>query len=165
MLEGTKEKALDGVARGAYILVEASTGTPDVILMGSGSEVQLAVAAAKELEADGIATRVVSMPSMDWFLQQERSYIDEIIPRDVLARVSVEAGVAMPWFRFTGDQGRNVSLEHFGASAPGAELFERFGFTTDAVVAAARESLDSVRTRTADSAADPQRGPVRGDGV
>ncbi|WP_076598652.1 transketolase [Corynebacterium appendicis] len=165
VLEGTKEKALDGVARGAYILVEASTGTPDVILMGSGSEVQLAVAAAKELEADGIATRVVSMPSMDWFLQQERSYIDEIIPRDVLARVSVEAGVAMPWFRFTGDQGRNVSLEHFGASAPGAELFERFGFTTDAVVAAARESLDSVRTRTADSAADPERGPVRGDGV
>ena len=165
VLEGTKEKAIDGVARGAYILVEASTGTPDVILMGSGSEVQLAVAAAKELEADGIATRVVSMPSMDWFLQQDRSYIDEIIPRDVLARVSVEAGVAMPWFRFTGDQGRNVSLEHFGASAPGAELFERFGFTTDAVVAAARESLDSVRTRTADSAADPQRGPVRGDGV
>ena len=165
VLEGTKEKALDGVARGAYILVEASTGTPDVILMGSGSEVQLAVAAAKELEADGIATRVVSMPSMDWFLQQERSYIDEIIPRNVLARVSVEAGVAMPWFRFTGDQGRNVSLEHFGASAPGAELFERFGFTTDAVVAAARESLDSVRARTADSAADPQRGPVRGDGV
>lgn len=165
VLEGTKEKALDGVARGAYILVEASTGTPDVILMGSGSEAQLAVAAAKELEADGIATRVVSMPSMDWFLQQERSYIDEIIPRDVLARVSVEAGVAMPWFRFTGDQGRNVSLEHFGASAPGAELFERFGFTTDAVVAAARESLDSVRTRAADSAADPQRGPVRGDGV
>ena len=165
VLEGTKEKAIDGVARGAYILVEASTGTPDVILMGSGSEVQLAVAAAKELEADGIATRVVSMPSMDWFLQQDRSYIDEIIPRDVLARVSVEAGVAMPWFRFTGDQGRNVSLEHFGASAPGAELFERFGFTTDAVVAAASESLDSVRTGTADSAADPQRGPVRGDGV
>ena len=165
VLEGTKEKALDGVARGAYILVEASTGTPDVILMGSGSEVQLAVAAAKELEADGIATRVVSMPSMDWFLQQDRSYIDEIIPRDVLARVSVEAGVAMPWFRFTGDQGRNVSLEHFGASAPGAELFERFGFTTEAVVTAARESLDSVRSRTAESAADPQRGPVRGDGV
>lgn len=165
VLEGTKEKAFDGVARGAYILVEASTGTPDVILMGSGSEVQLAVEAAKELEADGIATRVVSMPSMDWFLQQDRSYIDEIIPRDVLARVSVEAGVAMPWFRFTGDQGRNVSLEHFGASAPGAELFERFGFTTDAVVAAARESLNSVRTRTADSAADPERGPVRGDGV
>ena len=165
VLEGTKEKAIDGVARGAYVLVEASNGTPDVILMGSGSEVQYAVEAAKVLEADGIATRVVSMPSMDWFLQQDRSYIDEVIPRDVLARVSVEAGVAMPWFRFTGDQGRNISLEHFGASAPGAELFERFGFTTDAVVAAARESLDSVRTGTADSAADPQRGPVRGDGV
>ena len=164
VLQGTKEKAIDGVARGAYVLVEAS-GTPDVILMGSGSEVQYAVEAAKVLEADGIATRVVSMPSMDWFLQQDRSYIDEVIPRDVLARVSVEAGVAMPWFRFTGDQGRNISLEHFGASAPGAELFERFGFTTDAVVAAARESLDSVRTGTADSAADPQRGPVRGDGV
>ena len=167
VLEGTKEKAIDGVARGAYVLVEASTGTPDVILMGSGSEVQLAVAAAKELEADGIATRVVSMPSMDWFLQQDRAYIDEVLPRNVRARVSVEAGVAMPWFRFTGDQGRNVSLEHFGASAPGAELFERFGITTEAVVSAAHESLDSVKagTETAESAADPQRGPVRGDGV
>ena len=167
VLEGTKEKAIDGVARGAYVLVEASTGTPDVILMGSGSEVQLAVAAAKELEADGIATRVVSMPSMDWFLQQDRAYIDEVLPRNVRARVSVEAGVAMPWFRFTGDQGRNVSLEHFGASAPGAELFERFGITTEAVVSAAHESLDSVKagTETAESAADPQCGPVRGDGV
>ena len=135
--------------------------------MGSGSEVQLAVAAAKELEADGIATRVVSMPSMDWFLQQDRAYIDEVLPRNVRARVSVEAGVAMPWFRFTGDQGRNVSLEHFGASAPGAELFERFGITTEAVVSAAHESLDSVKagTETAESAADPQCGPVRGDGV
>ena len=165
VLEGTKEKAFDGVARGAYILVEASAPTPDVILMASGSEVQLAVEAAKTLEAEGTATRVVSMPSMDWFLEQDRDYIDTILPRDVLARVSVEAAVAMPWFRFTGDQGRNVSLEHFGASAPGGELFERFGITVEAVVEAARESLQSVQSNLADSASDPERDRVRGDGI
>ena len=165
VLEGTKDKAFDGVAKGAYILVEASQQTPDVILLASGSEVQLAVAAAKELEAEGTATRVVSVPCMEWFLEQDRSYIDAVLPRDVLARVSVEAGIAMPWFRFTGDQGRNISLEHFGASAPGNELFTRFGITTDAVVTAARESLESVRSNIAESASDPERDRVRGDQI
>ena len=145
VLEGTKEKAFDGLSKGAYVLVEESKPTPDVILMASGSEVQLAVEAAKTLEAEGTATRVVSMPCMEWFLEQDSSYIDEILPPEVTARVSVEAAIAMPWFRFTGDKGRNVSLEHFGASAPGEELFTRFGITTDAVVNAARESLASVR--------------------
>ena len=93
---------------------------------------------------DNVSARVVSMPSIDWFLEQSEEYQEEILPRAVKARVSVEAGTAMPWYRFTGDHGRNVSLEHFGASAPGAELFERFGFTTEHVVEAARASLESV---------------------
>ncbi|WP_342320142.1 transketolase [Corynebacterium mayonis] len=145
VLEGTKDKAFEGVARGAYVLVEGSKATPDVILMATGSEVQYAVEAAKLLEAEGSATRVVSFPSIEWFLEQEDSYIESVLPAAVKARVSVEAGIAMPWHRFTGDHGRNVSLEHFGASAPGAELFERFGFTADNVAKAARESLSSVR--------------------
>lgn len=144
VLEGTREKAFEGVARGAYVLVESSTPTPQVILIATGSEVQYAVAAARTLESEGVGTRVVSAPSLEWFLEQDEAYIESVLPRDVKARVSVEAGVSMPWHRFTGDHGRNVSLEHFGASAPGAELFERFGFTAEAVVAAARESLDSV---------------------
>ena len=143
VLEGTKEKAFEGVARGAYVLVESSSATPEVILMATGSEVQLAVAAARTLEDEGVGTRVVSVPSIEWFLAQDEDYIESVLPRSVKARVSVEAGVAMPWHRFTGDHGRNVSLEHFGASAPGAELFERFGFTAEAVVAAAHESLAS----------------------
>ncbi|WIM68888.1 transketolase [Corynebacterium breve] len=145
VLEGTKEKAFDGVPRGAYILVEASKETPDVILMASGSEVQLAVEAAKVLEGEGTATRVVSVPSIDLFLEQDDAYRNEILPPEVGARVSVEAAVAMPWHQFTGTFGRNVSLEHFGASAAGEELFERFGFTVDAVVDAAKESVAVLR--------------------
>ncbi|WP_290343333.1 transketolase [Corynebacterium auris] len=145
VLEGTREKAFDGVARGAYVLVGSSKQTPDVILMASGSEVQYAVEAAARLENEGTAARVVSVPSIDWFLEQEDDYIESVLPSAVKARVSVEAGVSMPWHRFTGDHGRNVSLEHFGASAPGAELFERFGFTAEHVLAAAHASLDSVR--------------------
>ncbi|WP_291313805.1 transketolase [Corynebacterium sp. UBA2622] len=145
VLEGTREKAFEGVARGAYVLVEGSRPIPDVILMATGSEVQYAVEAARMLEEEGTAARVVSFPSIEWFLEQEDDYIESVLPREVKARVSVEAGVAMPWHRFTGDHGRNVSLEHFGASAPGSELFERFGFTADNVAAAARESLESAR--------------------
>ena len=133
--------------------------------MASGSEVQLAVEAAKTLEAEGTATRVVSMPCMEWFLEQDRSYIDEILPPSVPARVSVEAAIAMPWFRFTGDKGRNVSLEHFGASAPGDELFTRFGITTDAVVSAARESIASAQGNVAESVSEPQADRVRGDQI
>ena len=144
VLEGTKEKAFEGVAKGGYVLVDGAKSTPDVIFIASGSEVQYAVEAAKLLAEDNVSARVVSMPSIDWFLEQSEEYQEEILPRAVKARVSVEAGTAMPWHRFTGDHGRNVSLEHFGASAPGAELFERFGFTTEHVVEAARASLESV---------------------
>ncbi|AIG64095.1 transketolase [Corynebacterium atypicum] len=141
VLEGTKEKAQSGVERGAYVLVEGSKPTPDVILMATGSEVHLAVEAAKTLEEEGHATRVVSMPCMDWFAEQDQDYIDEVLPPEVTARVSVEAGIAMPWYRWLGTKGKAVSLEHFGASAPAQELFERFGFTPEAVVNAAHETL------------------------
>ncbi len=141
VLEGTKEKARDGVRRGAYVLVEGSKETPDVILMATGSEVKLAVKAAQKLESEGTAARVVSAPCLEWFDEQDDAYRESVLPSAVRARVSVEAGLAMPWHKYTGTFGRNVSLEHFGASAPAEELFEKFGFTTAAVVDAARESI------------------------
>ena len=141
VLEGTKEKAHDGVRRGAYVLVEESKETPDVILIATGSEVQLAVAAAKELEAAGTATRVVSAPCLEWFDEQDDAYRESVLPSEVQARVSIEAGIAMPWHKYTGSFGRTISIEHYGASAPAGELFEKFGFTTAAIVEAAQESL------------------------
>jgi transketolase len=120
---------------------EATGGQPQVILIGTGSEVQLAVAARETLEADGIPTRVVSMPSQEWFAEQDDAYRESVLPAAVRARVSVEAGIAMSWHRLVGDAGRTVSLEHYGASAAAETLFEEFGFTPEAVVAAARESI------------------------
>ena len=145
VLEGTKEKAHDGVRRGAYVLVEESKETPDVILLATGSEVQLAVAAAKELEAAGTATRVVSAPCLEWFDEQDDAYRESVLPSEVQARVSIEAGIAMPWHKYTGSFGQTISIEHYGASAPAGELFEKFGFTTAAVVGAAQESLAAVK--------------------
>lgn len=141
VLEGTKEKAIDGVARGAYVLVEESGEAPDVILMGSGSEVELAVAAAQKLEEEGVSARVVSVPCLDWFEQQDADYIESVLPAAVKARVSVEAGIAMPWYRWLGDGGKAVSLEHFGASADYKTLYKEFGITAEAVYDAAREVL------------------------
>jgi transketolase len=131
----------DGVARGAYVLQEADGGEPRVILVGTGSEVQIAVAARETLQADGIPTRVVSMPCREWFFAQDQAYRDSVFPPAVRARVSVEAGVAMGWHEIVGDAGRCVSLEHFGASADYQVLYEKFGFTAEHVVTAARESL------------------------
>ncbi len=168
VLVGTKEKAFDGVARGAYVLVEESGDAPDLVLMATGSEVQYAVEAAQILESEGVSTRVVSMPCMDWFMEQDDDYIDSILPREVRARVSIEAGVSLPWFRFLGEHGRAVSLEHFGASAPGAELFERFGFTTDNVVRVARETLSAVNdghpVAVSERVGATESKPTRGDG-
>ncbi|MDY3127688.1 MAG: transketolase [Corynebacterium sp.] len=141
VLEGTKEKAADGVRRGAYVLVEGSKETPDIILIATGSEVHIAVAAAKKLEAEGTATRVVSMPCMEWFDEQDEAYREQVLPSGVRARVSVEAGIAQPWYKYLGTYGRPVSIEHYGASAPANELFERFGFTADNVVEISKESL------------------------
>ena len=141
VLPGTKEHATEGVARGAYVLVAGSKPVPDVILLGTGSEVQLAVEAAERLEQEGIAARVVSVPCLDWFAEQDADYQESVLPQAVTARVSVEAGLALSWWRFLGSHGRAVSLEHFGASAPYQKLFEEFGITTDAVVAAAHDSI------------------------
>lgn len=141
ILEGTKEKAHDGVRRGAYTLVAGSKDEPDVILLATGSEVQIAVEAAQQLENEGTAARVVSAPCLEWFDEQDAEYRESVLPSCVKARVSVEAGLAMPWHKYTGTYGRNVSLEHYGASAPGDELFEKFGFTAAAVADAARASI------------------------
>ncbi|MBA8963107.1 transketolase [Rhodococcus percolatus] len=142
VLEGT---SYDGVSRGGYILADASTGAPEVVLIGTGSELQLAVAARETLEADGIPTRVVSMPCVEWFDAQDQAYRDGVLPPTVKARVSVEAGIAMPWHRFVGDAGEIVSIEHFGASADYKTLFREFGFTAEAVTAAAQRSLARVK--------------------
>ncbi|MBJ6641196.1 transketolase [Streptomyces sp. DHE7-1] len=131
----------EDAAKGGYVLRESSTGTPEVIIIATGSEVQLAVAARERLEAEGIGTRVVSMPSVEWFEQQPRAYRERVLPPAVKARVAVEAGIGLTWHRFVGDAGRIVSLEHFGASADATTLFAEFGFTPDNVAAAARESL------------------------
>ena len=139
VLEGT---SAEGVARGGYVLADASGGQPRLVLIGTGSELQIAVEARKVLEDDGIPTRVVSMPCMDWFAEQDQAYRDSVIPPSVRARVSVEAGIAMPWYRWVGDAGEIVSIEHYGASADYQTLFREFGFTTEHVVTAARTSLD-----------------------
>ncbi|GAA1513984.1 transketolase [Agromyces terreus] len=132
-----------GVAKGAYVLADAPSGTPDVILIATGSEVQLAVAAREQLAAEGVQARVVSAPSLEWFEEQDAAYRESVLPAAVTARVSVEAGVALSWGRYVGDRGRSVSIEHFGASADYKTLFREFGITTEAVVAAAKESLAS----------------------
>jgi transketolase len=131
----------EGVAKGAYVLVASSKPTPDVILMGSGSEVQFAVEAAAALEADGIAASVVSVPCQEWFEEQDAAYRESVLPAAVRARVSVEAGLGLTWRPYVGDAGRSVSIEHFGASADYKTLYREFGITTEAVVAAAKESL------------------------
>ncbi len=128
-------------ARGAYVRVEASNGEPKVLIIGTGSEVQLAVGAVAELEKQGICARAISMPCFEWFYAQDEAYQESVLPAAVKARVSVEAGLAMPWWRILGDAGRAVSLEHYGASADGALLMKEFGFTVSHVVQAAKESL------------------------
>ncbi|MEY3560950.1 MAG: hypothetical protein RL068_102, partial [Actinomycetota bacterium] len=129
------------VAKGAYILQEASKATPDLILIATGSEVQLAVAARTELEASGIATRVVSAPCLEWFEEQSDQYREQVLPKSVKARVSVEAGLTSGWYRYVGDHGASVGIDHYGASADHATLYREFGITTEAVVAAAKSVL------------------------
>ncbi|MEX1171386.1 MAG: transketolase [Chloroflexota bacterium] len=136
-LGGTDRLAREGVARGGYVLRAASseeTGEePGLILIASGSELQLAVAAAEALEEDGIATRVVSLPCWERFDAQSAAYRDSVLPPAVRARVSVEMGVSLGWDRWVGDEGAIIALDHFGASAPAGTIFEKFGFTADRV--------------------------------
>jgi transketolase len=134
----------EGVARGGYVLADAD-GELDVILMASGSEVQIAVEARDVLQADGIGARVVSIPCLDWFENQDPEYIEAVLPSAVTARVSIEAAIAQPWWRWLGVHGRPVSLEHYGASADFKTLYREFGITADAAVAEARQSLAAAR--------------------
>ncbi len=129
------------VAKGGYVLLDAEDGTPDVVIVGTGSEVQLAVQARSMLAEKGIGARVVSMPCREWFDAQPASYRETVIPPTLKARVSVEAGVAQGWREVVGDHGRIVSLEHYGASADYERLYREFGITAEAVAAAAEDSL------------------------
>ncbi len=139
--DGEHWATTENVSRGGYVLLDVEGGAPDVVLIGTGSEVQLAVEARALLAEKGVRARVVSMPCREWFDAQEQSYRDTVIPPIVKARVSVEAGVAQGWREVVGDSGRIVSLEHFGASADYARIFKEFGITAQVVVLAAEESI------------------------
>ncbi len=133
-LPGTKEMAREGLLRGGYVLRDAAGGvTPELILIGTGSELQLAYFAADALEADGIPTRVVSLPCWERFEAQDQAYRDKVLPPDIRKRVSVEIGVSMGWERYVGTEGAIIGLDHFGASAPAGTIFKEFGFTVDRV--------------------------------
>jgi transketolase len=136
VLAGTSR---EGVQRGAYVVWESdeANGLPDLILIATGSEVHLAVDAAQRLEGEGVHARVVSMPCWELFAAQPSDYRDEVLHPDVKARLSVEAGIAFGWKQWVGDEGDSISIEHFGASAPGNTVLEKFGYTVDNVVARA----------------------------
>lgn len=150
-----------GVAKGGYVLKD-SDREPDVILIGTGSEVQLAIEAQSQLADAGIAARVVSMPCREWFDEQDQSYRDFVIPPGVKARVSVEAGVGFGWRDLVGDAGRTIGIDHYGASAAGSVLFEEFGFTPNTVVTAAKESIEAAGgpTGSVHTAASGSAGPA-----
>ncbi|WP_043669562.1 transketolase [Clavibacter michiganensis] len=139
----TEYASAAGVAQGAYILADTE-GTPDVILIATGSEVQFAVEAREALAAEGVQARVVSAPSLEWFEEQDAAYKEHVLPEAVAARVSVEAGISLSWKQYVGHHGRSISIEHFGASAEYEVLYREFGITTEAVVAAAKESIASL---------------------
>ena len=144
VLAGT---STDGVARGGYVLADASTGQPAVLLVGTGSELQIAVEARAVLEAEGVPTRVVSMPCLEWFDEQDQSYRDSVLPPSVRARVAVEAAHPMTWHRIVGDHGAVVGIDHYGASADYQTLYQKFGITTEAVVAAARSAIQKAEQK------------------
>jgi transketolase len=133
----------ENTSKGAYILVDAANGKPQLILIATGSELQLAVSAREQLEQQGISTRVVSAPCLEWFDEQSDAYRESVLPKAVTARVSVEAGLSLGWSKYVGAFGRSVSIEHFGASADYKTLFREFGMTTESVVAKAHESISA----------------------
>jgi transketolase len=130
-----------GVARGAYVLADAANGRPDVILIGTGSEVSVCLAAHDALKAEGIGARVVSMPSWELFDRQEARYRDEVLPPSVTARVAVEAGSTLGWDRYVGAQGATIGMRGFGASAPVNDLMKEFGFTPENVSQTAKAQI------------------------
>ncbi|MFD6951650.1 transketolase [Nocardiopsis sp. TSRI0078] len=140
-LDREEYASAEGAVKGGYVLAEADGDAPEVIIMATGSEVQIALEARKALQEAGTPTRVVSMPCVEWFERQSEEYREQVLPSSVRARVSVEAGIAMGWREYVGDAGESVSLEHYGASASYQVLYEKFGLTSEAVVEAARKSL------------------------
>jgi transketolase len=139
-LDRTKYASAAGVARGGYVLADGG-GVPEVILLGTGSEVSLCVAAYEKLTAEGVKARVVSMPCWELFDQQDEQYRQSVLPDAITARVAVEAGVVQGWERYIGPHGRFVGMTSYGASAPGGELFKHFGVTADNVIAQAKAAL------------------------
>jgi transketolase len=140
-IDRSKYAAVAGVRRGAYVLAEAPGAKPAVLLIGTGSEIELALGAYERLRADGIAARVVSMPSMELFARQPPEYRDLVLPPAVRARVAVEAAVAQPWYRWVGERGVVLGIERFGASAPYQRIYREFGLTVDNVVRQAKAVL------------------------
>jgi transketolase len=141
VIDRTKYAPAEGLHRGAYVIWQLSNQEPDIIFIATGSEVQLALQAGRTLASEGHHVRVVSMPSWELFDRQPKEYRDSVLPPTVRARVSVEAGVKIGWEHYVGSEGRIIGLDHFGASAPGEILFEKFGFTPEHVVATAKELL------------------------
>jgi transketolase len=140
-IDRSKYAPASGVAQGAYILADAPDGKPDVLLLASGSEVVLCLAAHEQLKAEGIKTRVVSMPSWELFDDQPRQYRDRVLPPEVTARVSVEEASTFGWARYVGATGHSLGMRSFGASAPLKDLVKTFGFTPEHIVTAAKEQL------------------------
>jgi transketolase len=142
VLDPNKYANIKDAVKGAYVLMDApNNSNPDVILIATGSEVSLTLAAQEKLMAEGIKARVVSAPSLEWFMEQPGSYREQVLPKKIKARVSIEAGISQPWYQYIGDSGIAVSLEHFGASASASVLFKEFGFTVEKIVLAAKESI------------------------
>ena len=144
-LDRSKFAPASGVAKGAYILSDAPSGKPDVILIGTGSEVSLCVEAAEKLKSENIQARVVSMPSWELFEKQDQSYKESVLPAGITARVSVEMSNPLGWERYVGLKGQMVGMHSFGASAPWKDLQKHFGFTPDVVVAAARKTIAAAK--------------------
>jgi transketolase len=140
-LDRTKYAPASGVAKGGYILADAQGGKPQVILIGTGSELSLCVSAYEKLTGDGIRVRVVSMPSTDIFDRQDDAYKNSVLPPDITARVSVEAASVFGWERYVGLQGAIIGMTTFGGSAPAKDLYKKFGITTDHVIQAAKDVL------------------------
>jgi transketolase len=134
-----------GLLRGAYVLADPAEGAPEVVLIGTGSEVALCLAARERLAAEGIAVRVVSMPSWELFEQEDQAYRDAVLPQEIRARVSVEAASTLGWERYVGASGAMIGMHTFGASAPYKDLLLKFGFSVEKVVEAARQQIEAAR--------------------
>jgi transketolase len=141
VIDRAKYAPASGLHKGGYVVADAAGGKPRVVLIGTGSEMELVLGAYEKLTAEGIAARAVSMPSMEWFAKQPQSYRDSVLPPDVPARLAVEAAAPFSWYRWVGDRGAILGIERFGASAPAPRLYQELGLTVDNVVKQAKALL------------------------